>query len=78
MFDAIFPTKTGIEELDDLREIFEVRKKGGFYHFTQTSIAWKIWFTLPETNSKFAPENRPKRPKRKRTSSNHPFPGANC
>ena len=26
--------------------------------------------TLPETNSKFAPENRPK-PKRKQSSSNH-------
>ncbi len=31
--------------------------------------------TLPETNSKFAPENRPKRPKRKRSYSNHPFSG---
>ena len=30
-------------------------------------------FTLPGTNI-FAPENRPK-PKRKRSSSNHPFPG---
>ncbi len=32
--------------------------------------------TLPETNSKFAPENGPKRPKRKRSYSNYPFSGA--
>ena len=31
--------------------------------------------TLPETNSILAPENGPK-PKRKRSSSNHPFSGA--
>jgi len=31
--------------------------------------------TLPETNSKFAPENRPN-PKRKGSSSNHSFSGA--
>ena len=30
--------------------------------------------TRPKTNSDFAPENRPK-PKRKRSSSNHPFSG---
>ena len=35
-----------------------------------------VWFTLPETNSKFAPENRPN-PKRKRVLySNLPFSGA--
>ena len=32
-------------------------------------------FTFPETNSKFAPENRPG-PKRKRSYSNHPCSGA--
>ena len=32
-------------------------------------------FTLPETNSKFAPENRPK-PNRRQSYSNHPFLGA--
>ena len=31
--------------------------------------------TLPETNGKFAPENRPK-PNRKGSYSNHPFLGA--
>ena len=30
----------------------------------------------PETNSKFAPENQPSRPKRKGSSANHPFLGA--
>ncbi len=33
------------------------------------------YYTLPETNSKFAPENRPK-PNRKGSYSNHPFLGA--
>ena len=32
--------------------------------------------TLPETNSHFAPENRPKPQKETRKSSNHPFSGA--
>ena len=32
---------------------------------------------LPETNSKFAPENRPSK-KKTRKYSNHPFLGANC
>ena len=32
--------------------------------------------TLPETNSKFAPENMLFAPKRKGWSSNHPFSGA--
>ena len=34
--------------------------------------------TLPETNSKFAPENRPFAPKGNETSSNHPFLGASA
>ena len=35
--------------------------------------------TLPETNSKFAPENRQRAPKGNENSySNHPFSGANC
>ena len=33
-----------------------------------------LWVTLPETNNEFTPENRPG-PKRKRSSSNHPFSG---
>ena len=33
------------------------------------------WNTVPKTNSKFAPENRPKRPKRKESSSNHQCSG---
>ena len=32
---------------------------------------------LPETNSHFAPANRPK-PNRKGSYSKHPFSGANC
>ena len=35
-----------------------------------------FWHTLPKTNSKFAPENRPV-PKRKQSYSNHPFSGEN-
>ena len=36
-----------------------------------------VRITLPETNSKFAPENRPKRPQKEtRKYSNHPFSGA--
>ena len=35
--------------------------------------------TLPQTNSKFAPENRPFGPQKEAgSSSNHPFSGANC
>ena len=35
--------------------------------------------TLPEhKGNQFAPKNRPKRPKRKRWYSDHPFSGANC
>ena len=39
----------------------------------ESRISWKV--TLPETNSHFAPENRPG-PKRKRSYSKHPFSGA--
>ena len=45
MFDAIFPTKTGIEELDDLREIFEVRKKGGLSLHTNLDCLENLIYT---------------------------------
>ena len=40
----------------------------------QRNVVFRL-FTLPETNSEFTPENGPG-PKRKRSSSKHPFSGA--
>ena len=45
MFDAIFPTKTGIEELDDLGEIFEVQKTRLLGKFDLHSL--KLTASLP-------------------------------
>ena len=62
-----------------------MNKNTSIYFFNKSSFQpiWKppsIWDfskngTLPETNSEFAPENRPG-PKRKGSSSNHQFSGA--
>ena len=45
-------------------DIINVRK------YTQTSYFLKEIYTLPETNSKFAPEHRPFAPKGNESSSN--------
>ena len=49
---------------------------GGENPKTEGLCRW-LSFTLPENNSQFAPENRPK-PNRKVSYSNHPFLGARC
>ena len=43
-----------------------------FHRWPDQPEVLRRW-TLPETNSKFAPENRPRAPKRKGLFSNHPF-----
>ena len=61
--------KTLVKLVDSMKVFFE-------FPFIKIRIDF-LPTTLPETNSEFAPENRPKRPKRKGSFSNHPFSAVN-
>ena len=52
------------------------KKKGSSENHSKVPLG-RGYVTLPETNSQFAPENKPKRPQKEmRTYSKHPFSGA--
>ena len=54
-----------------------MKKKNHGGEKQNTAKEWSQLYSIPETNSKFAPENRANPKRTPKSISNHPFPGAN-